>query len=1372
MKIKPTDLLLSLMILLAGLFPAGETYAAYNVRRTTNADGLTNSAILAMKLDPEGFLWIGTCDGVNIYDGQKVRLFSEMFPGLRLEGDIIEAICHLNDGSTWVQTNYCLNRVERDGSSSILFPQFQGQERVAYDNEGNLFVFTEGGTVYSYSHAPEAKFQPVMQTGLHLQEVRAFACRDNALVIVTDNATYSYPLSATDGKGFRTSGARKLNESKVRFATIDGDDILVVTTDNVISRLDSKGKLHRVADISEAAATRGSISDIMRDVHGDIFVSFHPDGVIKLSPSDNSFESLPAVTVGVFCLESSPTQDVVWVGSDCQGLFSYFGDRYLFRTFPLANLSPELTHPVRKMWVDRDNALWIGTKGDGVLRIDGFHPPYGISRSAQRTLFTPANSQLLDYSVFGFADSRRNLMWIAGENGVNYYDYADKRIKSLPGGDRIKFIHGIYEENDTTLWLATIGMGVVKVRIGGTPSAPVLTNFRHYYTDKGSFSSNFFFSLYPAPDGRMLFANRGMGAFEIKGNELKPIEIKNDYGTNTVHDIFAIAETDTTLWLGTGHGLLRITPSSEQLFYGEESGFDNSTIHDMQVGQNGQLWISTNKGLAKFDPVTNEIQTYDKNSGVTVMEYSDGASLHLPGTLMFGGIDGLTIISENPDYQSLDPYNPTLSPRLLNISGKDVAITDYLTVKNGENRLRLSHRQNHFSVTFTAPDYMNASNYTFYYTLDGSNWINNGSNNTITFNEMEYGDYRLDVKYVNRATNTESAPYRLMISVLPPWYLSIWARILYGVIVVGGLAALAVYLYRRQRLRQKEQLETMRRRHKEDLYEEKLKFFTNITHEFCTPLTLMYGPCERLLSYPGSDDYIKKYVGLVQSNTERMNNLIQELIDFRRVETGHKQLKIRIVGVSELCNDIIHSFTDLAERNRIDFRNEVEPGIVWNSDFECIRKTMTNLISNAFKYTPVGGMIRVVAKVRDGKLNLEVYNTGRGIREEDKAKIFNRYSVLDNVEENAVKGLSSRNGLGLAICHTMVEMLNGVIDIESEVGKYAMFIVRLPAMELPAEAKKPVIPVVPSAPAEPVADEKRPRKTKVRKTAPGAAGEDDGAEDNTLQEDIAEAQDNDDKKIPTVVVIDDNQEILTLLAEGLGDYNVKTASSAEEGLAILTNTLPDLIISDVIMPGTDGLELTRQIKGNRHTMHVPLILLSAKNTNEEKVLGIESGADVYIGKPFSFTYLKAVVARLLQSREMLKNYYNTSASAYDYSQGKLVAREDKELLENINDYIDSHMEDTKLSPEQLAAYLGCSLRNLYRRFKEIDVASPNDYIKNRRMKIAAKLLITTNLPVKEILFRIGFSNRSHFYKEFDKVYHMTPLDFRKEHHEKDESLAK
>ncbi|MEA4981856.1 MAG: response regulator, partial [Paludibacter sp.] len=532
-------------------------------------------------------------------------------------------------------------------------------------------------------------------------------------------------------------------------------------------------------------------------------------------------------------------------------------------------------------------------------------------------------------------------------------------------------------------------------------------------------------------------------------------------------------------------------------------------------------------------------------------------------------------------------------------------------------------------------------------------------------------------------------------------------------------------------------------KYKEEMYENKLRFFTNITHEFCTPLTLIHSPSERLLNYEGSDQYIKKYAQIIKSNAESLNNLIQEIIDFRRMETGNKTCKIEQCDINEICGEIMDSFADIAEENHINFTLQIAPAVIWSSDKSCIIKILNNLISNAFKYTSTYGDIRISVDIENKELVLKVYNSGKGIPPEDIHLIFSRYSILDNIKQNSIKGLSSRNGLGLSICKSMVELLDGKIEIKSEVDKFAEFIVRLPAIE--------------TENIETIPQEETGKGTE-KHTVEGDSRSGNRFVDMRRFE---EATKQGTEIQPRILVIDDNEEILWTLKDILSkDYAVYTAGDGNEGFEQLINNMPDLVITDIMMPNLDGISLIKRIKLNPNTMHIPLVIISAKSAIDDRIQGIGSGADAYVSKPFDTPYLKTVIGQLIEKHRKLKEYYNSSASAYDYVNGQLMSKEDRDFIQNVLQIIDQNISEVEFNPEDLAENLRISLRSLYRKFKDLELLPPKDFIKKQRVEYSAKLLISTSLTIQEIMYHAGFTTRSHFHKEFTKRYNQSPKEYR------------
>ncbi len=1323
---------------------------AWNMRRISNSDGMTNSAALSLCQDYTGMLWIGTCDGINLYDGAHVYPYSHIYPQSPLSGNIIEGMIETSPGNMFIQTNYGMNMLNIDSGEIKVFDRFRGNEILAKNSLNELFVLDEEGQFYYYNEK-EARFIGIEGVNMERDSVLTIAFVADQMLIFGRDGMMSSKIHR-QGNTYAASQPVVVDGTHLRFAKVVNDTIYTIGADGMMRRfVPSIFENQVVTSLADLIDERGQVSSITVDRDENIYISFKIRGVVRLEKSANYDPVDLGINVGVFSLLAYGAQNVVWIGSDCSGVYTCFPGRYDVTTRTYKHLGYIIANPVRCIYLDDDRNLWLGTKGDGLLKVSNFDSR-DLSYDGLQ-LLTSGNSPLHHNSVFALAGSSKSRIWIGTEEGINVYDTHSRMLSKVRVGHNMRWIHGIYEQNDTILWAASIGQGVFRGIIDDSGAVPIIRDVKQYLVGDETFSSNYFFSMSVDDKGNPVFSNRGKGAFvyDTINDRLKPLSLRGNYGTSIVHDVFSAIKEDTTLWLGTGTGLVMQTPRMEKLYNGTDMRFFNSTVHCLLKDPSGDIWISTNQGLVNFDPESEHARTYDSNFGVGVTEFSDGASFITPDSLLlFGGVDGIVSIRRNPLYSLTEALVPAVKLIGLSVDGKNQGLQQYLDSEN--NRLTLGHDQSNITLIFAAPDYINSCSTSYMYSLDGRDWIDNGNNNSLSFTNLDSRGHKLYIKYINHDSLAESKQLELELYITPRWYESTIAYIVYALLLTLAVTGIILYFFKRQQRAQNNALEKMRQAHKEKVYEEKLRFFTNITHEFCTPITLISGPCERILAYENSDDYIRRYATLIYNNSRRLNNLIQEIIDLRRIETGHNLRKVRRIDVSELCNETISTFDDMAERCNVAVVNEVSPDIVWNTDYSSISKIMTNLISNAFKYTHTGGTIRISLDIVDDKLRLEVWNTGEGIREEDKARIFNRYAILDNIEEKVVRGLSARNGLGMAICHSVVEQLEGTIEIESTPGSYASFIVTLPPLEVDATAPQDV--AIGLGTSGDVAPD--PVRQPAAMLAPdGVAGQASRSAASTHR----------------LLIVDDNEEMLALLADSLSEYDVTTATDGASAIDLLTKQVFDLVITDVMMPGSDGLELTRQIKANKHTSYIPLIILSAKVSNDEIIEGIDSGADVYIRKPFSFGYLRAMISRLIERQRQLRDYYTTSGSAFQYENGQLVSREDKEFIDNLTTYIDANIDDSELSIEALAQHLNVSVRNLYRKLKDLGMDSPNDLIKNHRMTSAARLLCTTSLTVQEIMFRIGFTNRSHFYREFAKRYHMTPKEYRQSNQTRDDSLG-
>lgn len=1333
-----------------------------NLRQLTVEDGLASSAVTAIHQSDDGMLWFGTLDGMNLYYGKHVERPDMM--GLKaLEGYLIEELLETRKQNLWIQTTYGLHKLERLTRKTVSFPQFTDGYKLRIAGEDRVLVWDIRQKMY-LSQSDDDHFKLVDFSLSEGETLIEMGGTDEFCWVAGNKGVYRYLWSEREDI-VELEQALCLMDVPVKYCQVtENPDVLyVVDVENRFYRLDiRKNEMTFVLDLADELDSRGIPSSIVEN-DGMYFISFKVGGVVKLSYESKERKwsrEVLKIKSGVFKMLKDKFQNLIWIATDGQGVYAYWEGAYHIRSYSYRELGSRFSKPVRALFVDDNEWLWVGTKGEGLIGFDRSDKMSEMRLSAKR-LLTSQNSLLEDNSVYTLSASAFHGFWVGSEGGLNFYSYATRSLHQVDGAGEIEYVHSVQEVGDSILWIATVGKGVFKAGISKNGNSVKLDNVCHFEVQEGRFSANYFFAMHYTDKGDLWLGNRGYGVFKMSPNGLEPVEWPNKQRSQLQDDVFALYEHGGVLWAGTGCGLVGLGADGKEWYLDQNDGMPNNIVRSLQVDSKGGLWIATNGGLARLGSDFKDLKSYGRKDGVHVTEFSDGATLRTKDVLYFGAMDGWVEISGNANYTTMDEYRPPLY--LLNIRGVDDKGTDLnLQALNSEGKnfpkVVLEQDENAFTVSFIAIDYINLEDYQYFYKIDSDKegvWIDNGKHTMLSLTQLPPGNYTLSVKYYNRTSGYESEPVCLRIQINPYWWQTLFMKFLYWFLALGGIGYFSYVQYFRIKRRHAYALMSLEQRHKEELYEEKLRFFTNITHEFSTPLTLIYSPCERLLSYGGTDDFVRKYVMLIKKNTERLNQLIQEIIDYRRIETKHQQLNLEKYNVSEYVNETCAMFMDLAEKNEVKLCRDVEADLFWNMDMRCFPKIVGNLLSNALKYTPRGGMVRVVLRqLPENLLQFRVYNTGKGIKEEDRVRIFNRYCVLDEVEEGASQFLS-RNGLGMAICHSSVQLLEGKIEIESEIGEYAEFVVTLPLLPLSDDASKSTVKeIVP---------------LKIQNLE---------ASKQLLMEPVTESEEVECVPIPSenrplVLVVDDNQDILFLLREVLMDkYVVQTAKSADEALDYLMKITPALIITDIMMPGADGVALTKRIKQNKHTMHVPLIILSARNTDEAKSEGLQAGADAYIGKPFNVQYLQAVVGRLIESRKDMKEYYNTSASAFSFVEGRLMKTEDKEFLSMFNDVVERNLSNSSLTTEMIANELNVSSRTLYRRLKELGVSSPKDYVRERKMEKAVKLLQTSNMSIQEIIFECGFNNRAYFYKDFSKRYGTTPKEFRHEAKIADTSLKK
>lgn len=1320
---------------------------AYNLRQFSNKNGLSNSAILSLYQDNKGVIWIGSCDGLNIFDGTDIYLFHSIDSPNKtlLSGNLINQIYSSEEHILWIQTNYGLDRLDTRSQACQSFIDFKDNNFMASSNDGTLFLLKDDGRLY-YFQDTDQTFKTIDGLNVNFSQVRSMTVdkHDILWIFGTGNEIYSYRIHNGDNGNIDLSEELLFRHSNgLRWAFAEKDVAYFIDDTYSFYEYDFNNcKQYFIADLKPEIEARGEVSSVIKQGN-DYYIGFKNSGliVLKYMPDKKIKYQVcsTGINCGIFCLMSDRFQDIVWIGTDGQGVYMYFNDMFSITNARLDTPPYQISQPVRALYYDQEQTLWLGTKGGGILQIHDYYPDNKLQTNSF-ALITASNSSLTDNSVYCFAPSRKGLLWIGTESGLNYYSYSSKQLKELSimaDGKKVKYIHSVNELNDSTLWISTVGEGIVKVILNLAGHIPSVKSAKRIVMDNGRVASNYFFTSYQENDSILWFGNRGYGAYRMNttNEAIETYCFDNIVNSRMANDIFAIYRNDKGYWLGTSSGLLYF--DRDYVHQSKADLFFNNTVHGILEDYRKNLWVSTNQGLIRFNPDTGTGHVYNGTSGLETTEFSDGAFYkdNRTGTLFFGGINGFVAIK--PSNISVEAYMPPIYLKGLSIFGKEQNINQFLEVTQKGHLLRLSYNQNFLQLDFMTIDYINGNSYSYYYKIEGVNdqWIENGRSSNIVLSNLAAGDYTLLVKYKNYSSGSESSAFSVNIHIAPPWYTSSWAYVVYMFLLMGLFVMIIykiVYSYRRKQVRM---MEKMNQQKKEEIYESKLRFFTNITHEFCTPLTLIYGPCEKILSYSGTSAYIRKYAQMIHQNAEKLNSLILELLEFRRLETGHKTLLIQYLPVSQKLEEIACLFQELAKDKNINYQFNIQSDIEWNTDLSCFSKIANNLISNAFKYTPDGGVIIIQLKIGQ-ELVLQVSNSGKGIPQEDLSKIFDRYKILDSIE---ISKKNSRTGLGLAICKSMITLLNGDIKVESVLDGMTTFTVTLPSLSL----------------------------TKLSETS--LVGVEDTVSNIIVREPLKQeciTNKFDDNKL-TIMVIDDDPSMLWFVSEIFVDkYNVFSFDNANDALLCLEQQQPVIIISDVMMPNVDGLSFVQRVKQNKLWCHIPLILLSALHNEDDQVKGLESGADAYVTKPFNVKYLEKLVSRLIVRETELKEYYNSSFSSFTIENGKIQNKEDQDFINRMFDVIKQHIANPNLSVELLSKELGYSSRQFYRKLKPITEKSPADIIRECRIHTAEKMLLEQNFTIEEIMDRTGFTNRGTFYKMFSQCYGMPPLQYRKSQKEK------
>lgn len=1296
-------------------------YTRNVIKQLSNADGLSNNSVNCIFEDSEQVLWIGTWDGLNAYNGRDFTTYRyNRNNSNSISNNVIRQILEQDQDYLWVATDYGVNRFNRKNKTfTSYFPgtetNMPKQERsfiLAITSERKVLCYVKDMGVFLFDD--EQQTFKLLENS-NMEGIRNFVTdHQDRLVFLFENGKLAQ--SQILGQTLKKSRSWYTEEGDPVSDIFFSNGKLITVFPGYLKVWDDRNSHPSAIDTDRSK----TISQVI--CTGDhLYWCFYEGGCVSYDLKTKSYTTIGNIPgrVSFFSLYLG-TQNILWIGTDGQGLFQVYEYNAPFKTL-------NCDFPVRSFCQDDQGNILVGTKGDGIKLLD---KPTGLLSG-----FQYLNTGLISNSVYVIRRNEAGDIFIGTEGaGVNILYSGNKRSEKLNIPDQYPFFRAVYSihftNHDSVLWLGTSGYGLIRIALRKSSGAYRVDDVIQYVSSGGdhALSNNVIYSVTDGfePD-ELWLGTRGGGInkFHIRKELFEQVGHLSGALSLTNPDILSLLRSDSSLWIGTSYGLNKLTFSDDVFYnkeYTEDEGLPNNTIHGILEDENGSIWVSTNRGIAHLMPEQNRVENYSSKDGLQNNEFSDGAYFKdKDSVLYFGGVNGFSYF--RPDEIHLRSFDPEIS-----LSGLKI----YNTAQNIRERivndvLKLSYNEPFVSFLFIARDFINNENCEYDYRLINfsDEWIHNGNNPNIVFTKLPPGEYRLEVKCTNSDRVWGNNRYALQIDVAYPWWFSRTALIIYLL-----LASLILYITQaviRNRLRLNRQLllEHIEKQNQQKIHESKLNFFTNVAHEFFTPLTLIYGPAEHLLEKVNLDNYTKRYVQIIKNNADRMQKLIAELMEFRKAESGHTPLVREHIDIKLLIDYISDNYTEIIQENKIDYQifTHYLKGIV--TDRNSLEKILFNLISNAFKYTPDNGYIHLDISqdnTRNNQLNISIKNSGKGMTDKQLSQVFDQFMIY----ETSKIANSKSTGIGLSLTKSLVELLGGQISVASVPGEYVEFKVSIPPLEKGAVMLS-----------------------------------DDLSQTDDVQVFSHRKPVLDGNKKIRILIVEDEKNIRELLRDILAPYyGVLEAENGLEALQMIGVNRPDMMITDILMPGLDGIGLIDRLKSDPDTAHIPIISISAKSSVEDHISAYQHGADLYITKPFHPRHVLTAIENLISKHAALKEYFNSSRSSVTVKDGVTIHHDDEQLLQDIIAFVEKNIDDESLNPNAISDFLGISKATFYRKLKELTGKVPSEYVRLIRLNYASKLLVTTKMTVSEVMFKSGFMNKSYFYREFAKQFGVPPGDYR------------
>ncbi|WP_295122754.1 hybrid sensor histidine kinase/response regulator transcription factor [uncultured Chitinophaga sp.] len=1317
-------------------------------------DGLSSNTVNVILKDHFGYMWFGTDDGLSRFDGSRFTIYTHNAADTTtIRSNTVLALLEDERGNLWIGTHKGLSLYDRSRNTfrSINVTGGNSVRALCTDHNGYLWVGSYSGLYRYHPRTGAVKYYTAGDGKSHLASSMVLSLLEDGeqrLWVGSNGGLHLYQQATDDFRLFKGRAPDSLlTDITIRVISEDRHgDIWVGTIDGGLHRLPRGGtgfRRYRSEPGPAPVLSSNRIFDIAHDVDGKIWIGTEK-GLNILDPEKNEVRQVTANARNAYSLKGNSIRSIYidkngiyWLGTFQSGVNKYDKNLTAFHLVQSNPFDPTgLSAPKVTSFAEAEKGkMYVGTDGGG---LNLYNPDNGLFAR-----LTVGRDPLTILAM----ERAGNDLWLATYlQGIYVLNMVSGKVKHYYKDDGISGLNSdeifcIRKDRRNNLWIGTNGKGVL-VYSAATEKFVTLEDYTAGASGDKALPKGFIRAIEEDKDGKIWMAVPGRG-IEMYDPVTNTFRLFGPAQTQLPVDevLCLLVGENNVLWAGTGgRGICRLDFNRDSFkLYAARDGLANDVVWKILEDSTGKLWLSTNKGLSLFDPQQPGFKNFTHENGLQQSAFTLGAGLRTTnGQLFFGGLDGFNYFS--PASLQFNHNVPAVIFTGLKVDNINVTPGSRQPVKEDiayAKEIRLNYKQN-FSIDFTVLDYTSPNDCNYSYQLEGfdKGWNNIGANKTAVFTNLDPGEYTLLVKAHSPNGGWTTGAASMAVYIKPPFWRTGYAYAFYIVailLLLWGLRYRGIMKLKRkfseeqerQQIRQlieEERKEAERQRVFDNV---KIKFLTNLSHEFRTPISLIAGPVQTLLD-DEADSRKKEQLSMVKRNTRRLLNLVNQLLDFRKLEEQELRLDATPGDIAAFVNEVVESFKDLAERRHIKFSFQCYLDNYYTLfDRDKVERILFNLLSNAFKFTGRDGNVgmELRADPGDDSVLIIIQDNGIGMSEEEQRRIFDRFFQVENPPGIMNQG----SGIGLSITHEFVKLHGGSIDVASVYGSGSRFTVSLPLIRLEQAAVSTqsggVILQEPSVPAD----------------------------------DLAVAR-PDTGEYLTVLIIEDNEDFRSYLKNYLKPYyKVMEAADGREGWQKALSAHPHVIVSDISMPYMDGITLSKKIRADKRTAHIPIILLTALTGDAYHLKGLQTGASDYLTKPFSAEILKVKIQNLALLNQSFKETYSRRLQVV--TQPAAMESENEKLLLRITGYIEDNIDDEKLSVEQLAKYLFISRATLYNKVVDITGETPVEFIRSVRLNRAAVLLEKSDLRIAEIGYSVGFLTPNYFARAFKMKFNMSPSEY-------------